>query len=205
MAFMLTLVHSLCCTCIRAQQRWCISIGAEQGTGPLLYASTLSRGRILTHDSQRWVCLFEIDRYWFAAPMPSGAAYDAAQACLCRPTPTQADRAQLHLGFNTGVAAVDVLAPIGRGQSMLVCGPSKIGKSSLAGEMLLEAASTSTFTSAINFQLDGEHKTLGQNLVTEFGSPARTMTGKVLDLFTAVAHAEAVRDEGGHAFLVLDS
>jgi len=133
----------------------------------------LCRGALVEHEGLTWACIFQVSHYWFATPLGEGAqaarwlghygepggqaavtTSDAVVRCLMRATPTQAERAQLQDGIFTGVAAVDVLAPIGRGQSMLLCGPRESGKSVLACEIIEQGLTLDLFDKVVRFCTD---------------------------------------------------
>ncbi|OLQ11776.1 hypothetical protein AK812_SmicGene4348 [Symbiodinium microadriaticum] len=116
-------------------------------------------------EGRHWVSIFEIDRYWFASPLsvrlglsvrsassianrfmstqfaqrltlliPKGSTSEEVQnlelAALDTFVPI---RATMQIALNY---LIDVLAPIGIGQSMLICGPKDTGKSTLANQVV---------------------------------------------------------------------
>eukprot|EP00930_Biecheleria_cincta_P040481 TRINITY_DN27736_c0_g1_i1.p1 TRINITY_DN27736_c0_g1~~TRINITY_DN27736_c0_g1_i1.p1 ORF type:complete len:645 (+),score=156.51 TRINITY_DN27736_c0_g1_i1:42-1976(+) len=200
-----------------------------------------ARGTVFEHEGTSWVLVFEVDRYWYAAPMgtgtdrvdllrpgevrnsisssPSsgsrddgGAAVSSVSACLQRPTPVQAERALLTHGLPSGVMAVDVLAPVGLGQSMLICGPQGAGKSTLAGQVLNHALNTGRVDKVVRFVADmGTEPALQRTraqaeLVVAPRHDQDPSSAALLDpLFQAVAAAEAFREDGLRALLVLDT
>ena len=122
----------------------------------------VNRGTVLDHKGRRWVCLFEVDRYWFAAPLLVDSS--DALASLRRPTPEQAEREQLQASISTGVTAVDTLAPIGRGQSMLFFGSEGTGKSSLASEIMEHSLHMGSFDKVNVLRAVGGGETLAKTL-----------------------------------------
>lgn len=203
---------------------------------------SLGRGSVVQHDGGSWVCALQIDRYWFAVPLAylpgregawtlrwrgqiaeSAAAAAARSAdaeatvtCLLRPTPTQSEREQLRGGVSTGVVAVDVLAPLGRGQSLLICGPTGSGKSMLAADIIEQVLISSRFDKIVKFCGDPCTPLVDMSLqrencyaelaVVPTGDNGRCQTpGLLAPLLAAISSAEEVRDSGGHALLVLDT
>eukprot|EP00927_Polykrikos_kofoidii_P037197 TRINITY_DN3136_c1_g2_i1.p1 TRINITY_DN3136_c1_g2~~TRINITY_DN3136_c1_g2_i1.p1 ORF type:complete len:643 (-),score=120.53 TRINITY_DN3136_c1_g2_i1:287-2215(-) len=159
--------------------------GLMVGNKDVFGKGRLARGVIVSHQGARWVCIFQIDRYWYAAPL--GQHSEGAAACLRRSTPLQADRAPLAAGIATGVLAVDTLAPIGVGQSMLICGPAGSGKTTLAQEVVDRAVASGRFEHVVSFE-DGAHPADG-----------------LASLFACVDTAEVARNAGGNALVVLDT
>eukprot|EP00913_Durusdinium_trenchii_P026516 g24877.t1 len=197
-------------------------------------SSVPSRGSVLEHEGSFWVNVFEVDKYWFASPLP-GSAGKGAKArwtgleegsidvvklvqCLKRPTPLQAERAQLSTGLNSGVLAVDVLAPIGAGQSMLICGPEGAGKSTLASQVMEQVLLQRHVDQAIRFASDPCCAPLDtvlhragalQQLVAlpdaDSAGHADASAALLPALWAAVAAAEDCRTSGQTALLVLDT
>jgi len=214
----------------------------------------LGAGSVVQHENNRFVCVFRVDRYWFAAPLVSAAASKgtmswignplavaasasspsssssssgkatkphagdvdlrAVVACLQRPTPTQQERAPLSQGLHTGMIALDTLAPIGRGQSLLVCGPAGAGKSTLAREVVEQVLAAGLVDQALRFRLDPctplvAAPVQGVSSYAELSVTPQAAQEKpamlLVPMLAAVAAAEAARDAGRHALLVLDS
>jgi F-type H+-transporting ATPase subunit alpha len=68
----------------------------------------------------------------------SGGQEDKGQKIpLLHKSPNMEDRGQINESLFTGVAAVDTLAPLGRGQSMLLTGLAGSGKRDLMLEAIL--------------------------------------------------------------------
>eukprot|EP00439_Symbiodinium_sp_Y106_P060079 s2916_g8.t2 len=184
-----------------------------------------SRGAVFEHGGRHWVSIFEIDRYWFASPLSVRSTSEEvrwisteptpgsclAPACLRRPTPAQADRAQLSKNLSTGVLAVDVLAPIGVGQSMLICGPKDTGKSTLANEVVEYALAARQVDKVVHFQsssappADPTLRRVGTLMQLAVPAASSQSAAYLPALFEAVAVAEEVRDGGKHALLILDT
>eukprot|EP00931_Biecheleriopsis_adriatica_P102987 TRINITY_DN77884_c0_g1_i1.p1 TRINITY_DN77884_c0_g1~~TRINITY_DN77884_c0_g1_i1.p1 ORF type:complete len:611 (+),score=140.12 TRINITY_DN77884_c0_g1_i1:54-1886(+) len=212
----------------------------------LLVSSTTSsssrgtaRGKVFEHEGSQWVLVFEVDTYWFAAPLAGSVpgkvgwtrgaelnlkadSADAATSsiavqCLLQPTPSQAERAQLSQSMPSGVMAVDVLAPIGMGQSILICGPRGTGKSTLAKQVLEQALTGRQVDKALRFYIGPcappvdpalqRAGALAELVATSGtgGSMEDASPALLAPLFEAVGAAEAVRNAGQHALLVLDT
>jgi len=194
----------------------------------------LVRGSIVQHDGCGFVCTFSLDRFWFAAPLGgaqkasacwlgragSGASNNHADAaedsisCLGRPTPTQKERAPLAECVPTGILAVDTLAPLGKGQSMLVCGPHGTGKSTLAREILEQALTMQLVDQALRFRVDPCAPLVGAAVQCADSFAELVVTPEAAKLspamllapmFAAVDAAEVARDSGKHVLLVLDT
>mmetsp|Transcript_46425 Transcript_46425/g.92122 ORF Transcript_46425/g.92122 Transcript_46425/m.92122 type:complete len:635 (-) Transcript_46425:109-2013(-) len=196
----------------------------------------LGRGTLVEHEGVTWACIFQVSNYWFATPLdkdaqaarwfgnhgePGGEAgvttYDAVVGCLTRATPTQAERAQLQEGILTGVAAVDVLAPIGRGQSMLLCGPRESGKSALACEIIEQVLTLDLFDKVVRFCTDPcaplidsslqRPNVLAELWVTPCSKGGASPSAACLlgSFFDAIAVAEASRESDKHSLIVLDT
>ncbi|CAE8728167.1 unnamed protein product [Polarella glacialis] len=188
-------------------------------------SKSTARGHVFEHAGREWVCVFEVDRYWWAAPLKmeeacwlqvedrSNHGESCAAECLARPTPTQAERAQLSKGLNTGVIAVDTLAPVGVGQSMLICGPQGTGKSTLAKQVLEQALTLRQVDKAFRFLSDpcappADPAQQRAGALVEMAISPSTKQGSasfLAPLFATVGAAEAVRDAGQNALLVLDT
>jgi len=143
----------------------------------------------------------------------------AVAMCLSTPTPVQSERVQLSEGLRTGLAVVDTLAPVGRGQSMLIWGAEGTGKSTLARDLLETALVSNSVDMVFRF---------GSNLSVPPADPAISKAGSfaefiadvpstvglnnaessadlLVPMFATIAAAERVRDAGGHSLVVLDT
>jgi len=186
--------------------------------------ATPSRGSVFEHEGTLWVNVFEVYKYWFASPLPGAEArwigteqvpdVQNIVRSLKRATPVQAERAQLNKGLNSGVLAVDVLAPIGMGQSMLICGPQGAGKSTLAKQVLEQVLAQRHVGKAFRFASELGMGVLADPLLHRAGALQQLASSKTMGessasllpvLFDAVGVAEEVRDSGAHALLVLDT
>jgi len=187
-------------------------------------ASALRLGSVVQHSGLQWLCLFAVDRHWISIPSiaatkaPSSPDIETIAEFLRQPTPTQQERAQLRDCVPTGIAAVDVLAPLGRGQSMLLCGPSGSGKSTLACDLVDYALRRNSFSQVIHFSTDssnngGKSAILPDDeRILEFAAPRSKVDSatagdatQLASLLNAFEVAQRVRDDGGHALLILDT
>ncbi|KAI8466349.1 MAG: alpha subunit of mitochondrial F1F0 ATP synthase [Monoraphidium minutum] len=135
-----------------------------------------------------------------------------------------AAREQIFESLSTGVKALDILTPLGRGASLLVIGPRGAGKSALGLDALLGQAAgggggggeggsgVKCVFASTSQSLEDLHSAvealeaggaLGNTAV--FAAPADAECGtKLATLFAAAAAGERIRDEGGHSLVVLD-
>jgi len=116
------------------------------------------------------------------------------------------DRTPITTSLHTGVSAVDLLAPVGRGQCMLVVGERGSGKSALVADCVRAQASTGVRCVVAALGGDAQPASCAQPhaLVLAPGAAPQSAGGAFLGLCAAFALAEAWRDEGGHALLALD-
>ena len=147
---------------------------------------------------------------------------DGTRQPLFAAAPAQAQLQPIAAGLRTGTTAVDALTPIGRGQSMLVVGRDGVGKSSLLEDALLAQASSdlrcvvalsgaggAADGAALLARLGARSAALRERttvVVAGGEDDARTppAAARALAAAAAVAVAEATRDGGGHALVVLD-
>lgn len=131
-------------------------------------------------------------------PAPPTSSVRPAR-CVMAEIPGVPVRTPITQSLHTGVAAVDVLTPIGRGQCMLVVGERASGKTALA----LDAV-TSARLPAVYASLSGAPAPTSPHSIT-VSPPADASPGLAfLTLCAAFALAEAWRDEGRDALIVLD-
>lgn len=188
-------------------------------------SSSIARGSCVQHEGLTWACLFSIHEYWFAVPVGArkalaqwqdaedGASEESVIKCLKRPTPTKADREQLCDGVSTGIVALDVLAPIGQGQSLLICGPRSSGKSTLACEITEEVLAANSFDRVVRFCLSSCAPSLdaalaGRHSLKELSATAPESASPAAflgPLLEAIAAAEETLYAGGRALIVLDT
>ncbi|GMH44862.1 hypothetical protein BSKO_12814 [Bryopsis sp. KO-2023] len=117
----------------------------------------------------------------------------------------------------TGVKAIDVLTPVGRGQNMLILGTDGTGKTSTALDIILGQKHAGV--QCVYAATDSNKKDLERiKSVLEKGKAMEYTTvvtgggstnGGVAELYaimcSAMSIAEQVRDSGGHALVVVDS
>lgn len=238
---------------VRSEEAGLLVRGTESKGDPL------RSGSLVQHSGGRFVCVFNVDSYWFAAPLrhpgpdsdrrsltwlgtpgagattgssseaasASSAVVRAARESVARevdlksvvtslrcPTPTQQERAPLSQALHTGIIAVDTLAPLGRGQSLLVCGPCGSGKSTLAREIIEQALTGQLVDQALRFRMDPCAPLVSAALQSPGSFAELTVSPQVVvaepavllvPMLAAVAAAEASRDAGRHTLLVLDT
>lgn len=172
----------------------------------------------------------------FGAPLvspPAGSApgrgWSSEPLPLIAPSPSQSDLQPIHASLHTGTAAVDVLTPIGRGQTMLVIGPDGTGKSSLALDCIVAQATSSVrcvlalsspgaqaAAELANWLCSRADAFAERNGAGVTASPlggrltlvvprSETAAERTLVAAAACALGERVRDGGGHALVVVDS
>jgi type III secretion protein N (ATPase) len=142
-------------------------------------------------------------------PLPSGLRAVRVDAAA----PSALERAAITEQLVTGVRAIDALTPIGCGQRMGLFAGSGVGKSTLLGTIAKNAQ-----VDAIVVALVGERgREVREFLENALDSASRqrsivvvatsdaTALERVRAAQTATAFAEALRDEGRHVLLLVDS
>lgn len=131
-----------------------------------------------------------------------------------RPAPPIIDRALVSQPLVTGITVLDALLPIGRGQRELIIGDRKTGKTTLAVDAMLNQARGDVVCVyvAIGQRASAVKRVI--DAVQRRGAMARTIIVVAaadgppgllwLAPYAACSMAEAVRDAGGHALLVID-
>lgn len=124
------------------------------------------------------------------------------------------NREQITESMLTGVKAVDVLTPLGRGASLLVIGPQGSGKTSLALDAVLAQRGTGVrcVYAAVGrsaAQLKGTLDVLSKegalpHSVVVHAPPDAPLGEKYAALCLACSIGERVRDEGGHSLVIMD-
>jgi F-type H+-transporting ATPase subunit alpha len=128
--------------------------------------------------------------------------------------PDMESREQITEALVTGVKALDILTPLGRGQALQVSGPKGSGKTQLCLDAILgqQGAGVCCFYAAVGCTGDQlsrtvaqleEHKAMGYTTVVAAPSD-RSLGEQYAAMLTACSMAEAVRDAGGHALVVLN-
>ena len=74
---------------------------------------------------------------------------EASKQPIFHDPPGPSDRKVIHDGLVTGIAAVDAMCPIGRGQSMLILGREGYGKRALAKTIVEHACSLNNINGPI--------------------------------------------------------
>jgi len=123
-------------------------------------------------------------------------------------------REQICESLLTGVKALDVMTPLGRGTSMLVISPKGSGKASLAEDTLLGQRGAGVHcVLASTTRSPDELTALSQRLASAgatahtcvvAANPDASLGQKYAAICTAFSIAEAVRDNGGHGLVVVD-
>jgi flagellum-specific ATP synthase len=146
----------------------------------------------------------------FGRPLDGGPGFEAeAVVPLERPAPAIGVRRRISERFETGVRAIDVLLPCGRGQRVGLFAGAGVGKTVLIRQIARQSAADVTVIGLVG-ERGGEVRDL---LETELGPRAvvivatsdRTAMERVRGAHAAVAVAEHFRDQGKHVLLVLDS
>lgn len=128
--------------------------------------------------------------------------------------PLISSRMPIRLPFETGVAIVDALVPLGRGQRELILGDRKTGKSSFLYQVLTHQAKQGTI--CIYASVGRKHNDIGQfmefvtknnilNQCVVVSSEASNAPGLIyLTPFSAMAIAEYFKDLGFHTLVIMD-
>lgn len=137
-----------------------------------------------------------------------------AQLPLLNPQPDMESREQIAEALVTGVKALDVLTPLGRGQALQVSGPQGSGKTQLCIDAVLgqRGVGVRCVYAAVGCSVDQLTRTVAQlqahqamGYTTVVAATAdRPLGEQYAAMLTACSIAEAVRDAGGHALVVLN-
>lgn len=124
-------------------------------------------------------------------------------------------REQITENLHTGVKAIDILTPLGRGMNLLVIGPKGSGKRSLALDAILAQTSSGVKCALALISASGSQATeisqlLQKGKVLETtaivsADEGATIGERLACIFTACSIGERVRDEGGHCLVILDT
>lgn len=150
----------------------------------------------------------------YGRPIDGGLPLESAQTAVIRqPPPNVMRRPTIRRTFDTGIKTIDTLLTLGRGQRIGVFAPAGVGKTTLS-RMLLEAGNVDVCVVG----LIGERGREVSEFVEQMSvSPAARRTVVVVATsdrsaserfnagLVATTIAEAFRDRGAHALLVLDS
>lgn len=131
-----------------------------------------------------------------------------------RPAPAIVERDFVVEPLLTGVLAIDALIPIGRGQRQLIIGDRSTGKTALAVDAILNQRRSDVVCVyvAVGQKMSAVHRVVDLArrhgpfercvfVVAEADDPAGLQW---IAPYAACTMAEAFRDEGGHALLVID-
>lgn len=128
--------------------------------------------------------------------------------------PDMGSREQITEALITGVKALDILTPLGRGQALQVSGPKGSGKTQLCLDAILGQQGTGVrcVYAAVGCTGDQLSRTVAQleehkamEYTTVVAAPSdRSLGEQYAAMLTACSIAEAIRDAGGHALVVLN-
>ncbi len=138
-----------------------------------------------------------------------------------RDQPRDMDRVIIKNGWHTGIAAIDLLAPVGVGQGMMILGDNKSRKEELVMNMLQGISHQvhgrgSNNTSVVYSLTSQTNSQIIKRKLGELALPAVFVEASnksqsdmdplhVLNSYTACSVAEEYRDSGRHSLLILDS
>jgi F-type H+-transporting ATPase subunit alpha len=144
-----------------------------------------------------------------AQPLGGGA-----QVALLNGQPDMESREQISEPLVTGVKAIDLLTPLGRGQALQVSGPRGSGKTQLCIDAVMgqRGAGVRCVYAAVGAAPDQLARTVGQlrahgcmEYTTVVAATAdRPLGEQYAAMLAACSMAEATRDAGGHALVVLN-
>jgi F-type H+-transporting ATPase subunit alpha len=148
-------------------------------------------------------------------PMDGGPSLrDLPQRAVERDAPPIIDRDFVSEPLLTGVLAVDGLFPIGRGQRELIIGDRATGKTSLALEAILNQRGSDVYcvyvaigqrASDVQRAIDAVRRHGDAERCVFVVAAAASSAGlQWLAPFAGFTMAEEIRDEGGHALIVID-
>jgi len=148
-------------------------------------------------------------------PLDGGPGFSGIEnSPIERPAPGIIERSLVSEPLLTGIAAIDAMIPIGRGQRELIIGDRKTGKTSVAldtilnqaeGEVICVYAGIGQKSSSVAHVIESVRK-FGNVARSVFviGSPDSAAGLQWATPFAACAIAEYFRDRGQHALLILD-
>ncbi|KAI7843748.1 hypothetical protein COHA_002646 [Chlorella ohadii] len=156
-------------------------------------------------------------------PHPEAEGADAAAVApigtdarlpLLNGQPDMDSREQINEALMTGVRALDILTPLGRGQALQVVGPQGSGKTQLCIDAVIgqRGSGVRCVYAAVGSSQDQLERTVEQlrqhgcmdytTVVAATGD--RPLGEQYAAMLTACSVAERVRDEGGHSLVVLN-
>ncbi|NCO10415.1 F0F1 ATP synthase subunit alpha [Candidatus Saccharibacteria bacterium] len=150
-------------------------------------------------------------------PMDGGPAIKSkAEGLVERDAPGVMDRKSVHEPLMTGIAAIDSMFPIGRGQRELIIGDRQVGKTALTIDTMINQARQNTGVVnvyvAIGQKLSKiarlvdrlkQEGVMDQTIIvaTSSSDPASLL---YLAPYAGTAMGEYFRDNGGHALMIYD-
>ena len=150
-------------------------------------------------------------------PIDGGPAIKAKQEGLVeREAPGVMDRKSVHEPLMTGIAAIDAMFPIGRGQRELIIGDRQVGKTALTIDTMINQARQKT--GVVNVYVAVGQKlskvarlverlkqegVMDQTIVVAT-SPSDPASLLYLAPYAGTAMGEYFRDNGGHALMIYD-
>lgn len=147
-------------------------------------------------------------------PLDDGGPLMAEQhASITVPPPHPLKRQRIRLPFNTGVRAIDLFTPCGRGQRLGIFAGSGVGKSTLLGMMASRAEADVNVIALIGERgrevreflekdLDEAGRRKSVIVVATSNQPA---LARLKGAFTAMTIAEQFRESGQNVLLMMDS
>jgi len=139
------------------------------------------------------------ERVGGAAAHATSAPNRAAYGSLLQ----QKERVSPRASLLTGITAIDVLAPLGRGQSMLVIGPEDPSTSDLCIDLLVAQKGTDVATVYVAMRPEDEMVRIAERAGCVAVSSS-TEGSFIASVGAAMALAEKARDDGRHCCVVVD-
>lgn len=150
-------------------------------------------------------------------PLDGGAAIKTKnQGIVERDAPGVMDRKSVHEPLMTGIAAIDAMFPIGRGQRELIIGDRQIGKTALTIDTMINQAKQNTGVVNVYVAI-GQKRSKVARLVERLKqegvmdqtivvatSPSDPASLLYLAPYAATAMGEYFRDNKGHALMIYD-
>lgn len=150
-------------------------------------------------------------------PVDGGAPIKAsAQGVVERPAPGVMDRKGVHEPLMTGIASIDAMFPIGRGQRELIIGDRQTGKTALAIDTMINQGRQKTGVINVYVAIGQKRSKVArlierlkqegvmEQTIVVATSPADAASLLYLAPYAATAMGEYFRDNGGHALMIYD-
>jgi F-type H+-transporting ATPase subunit alpha len=149
--------------------------------------------------------LADLVQFVAAPPSSKGGEWPPPPLGIMAEIPGVPMRTPITTSLHTGVKAVDILAPLGRGQCMLVVGEPGAGKTALALDTLSSqrAAGVKCVYVALGGGADPA-AAVGPHTVVVAAPPSATPGVAFVTLCAGFALAEAWRDAGEDALIIVD-